>query len=140
MSETLDNTQETTGKRPAFLTVLCILSFIAAGISIIGLILGAVAGGVVEAAAGQIEAEGGTATVETGGLWTLVIVGAVLTAVSLIGVIKMWRLQKQGFYLYTGAAVANIIAGVILGGFSPLSIVFTVAFIVMYGVNLKHMK
>lgn len=139
MSETLDSTPEA-GKRPAFLTVLCILSFIGAGIVIILLLLGALAGGMVEAAAGQVEAAGGTTTVETGGLWTLLIVQSILTIASLVGVIKMWKLQKQGYYIYVGAAVAGIIAGAVLSGFAVGSLLFPVLFIVLYGLNLKHMS
>lgn len=139
MSETLDNTQAA-GKRPAFLTVLCILSFIGAGIVIIALLLGALAGGMVEAAAGQVEAAGGEATVETGGLWTLLIVQSILTIASLVGVIKMWKMQKQGYYIYVGASVAGIIAGIVLSGFAVGSLLFPVLFIVLYGLNLKHMS
>lgn len=141
MSETLDNTTEQKKQRPTFLTVLCILSFIGAGIVIIALLLGAVAGGVVEAGAAQAEANGAEVTVETSGLWTLLIVQSIITAASLVGVIKMWRLQKQGYFIYVGASVAGIIAGVVLTGvFSVTSLLFPVLFIVLYGLNLKHME
>lgn len=138
----LDNNGGGTGQRPTFLTVLCILSFVGAGISIVGGILAAAAMGVLEAGLSAAEDAGGTVTAETGSIWTLVIVSIALTLISLFGVIKMWKLQKQGFYIYTGAAVAGIIVSVIMSGFGPaiFGILISVAFIVMYGLNLKDMK
>ncbi len=140
MSETLDNVA-VENKRPTFLTVLCILSFIAAGISIIMLLLGTVLAGA--ATAGVAAAENAGAEVESavGNIWAYLGVAAALIITSLVGVIKMWKLQKSGFYIYTVAAVAGIIVDMVLGaGLNVMGIIFTVAFIVMYGVNLKAMR
>lgn len=130
MEPTLDGAQAQ-GTRPTFLTVLCILSFIAAGISFILLLLGGAIGGVAESA-------GATGT---GSLWTLLAVSGVLTIASLVGVIQMWKLKKTGFFIYTGSAVAGLIATTVMSGsFPTMSAVFSVLFIVLYGVNLKHLK
>lgn len=140
MSETLDATT-TTGKRPTFLTVLCILSFIAAGLGIVFLLLGTILAGGAQVAVSSAENAGAEVTSQMGNVWLYLIVAAALIAVSLIGVIKMWKLQKSGFYMYVVAAVAGIIVDIVLGaGFSAVGAVITVAFVVMYGVNLKHMK
>ena len=65
----------------------------------------------------------------------------VLVLVGLFGVIKMWKLQKQGFYIYTGTAVAGIILPLIFGiAFSTFGTIISVAFIAMYAANLKHMN
>jgi hypothetical protein len=157
MSETLDANQDNNaGKRPGFLTVLCILSFIAAGFSIIGNILmglvrGAVdtiAGGSTkfsdamnEAGASSAETTEAMATVSSALSWPFIIISMVLTLVGLFGVIKMWKLNKQGFYIYTGTAIAGIILPLIFGiPFSTFGTLITVAFIAMYGANLKAMK
>jgi hypothetical protein len=129
-----------TQQRPTFLTVLCILSFIAAGISIIMLILGALAAGAASAMLAQAEAAGATVSGGTGSVWLAVGIAGILTIVSLVGVLQMWKLKKTGFYIYTGASVAGIIAGIVLTGFSPVSVIVSVAFIVMYGLNLKAMN
>lgn len=123
-----------TGERPTFLTVLCILSFIGAGISIVLLLMVTVLAGAATGAVG--------ATSGVGMMWTYILLAIAMVAVSLIGVIKMWKLQKQGFYLYTGAAIAGIIIDVSLSGtdFNIVSVLITAAFIAMYGANLKHMK
>lgn len=156
---TLMSETTTTGapKRPTFLTVLCILSFVAAGFSIIGGGLGLAAGAAVESGAlsdlaaqsgdsdamAQMEAAMGEVEEATGGvsLTTLFGVGLVLTLVGLVGVIMMWKLKKTGFYVYTGAQVAGIVAPIAMGGeFGMMGTLFSVLFIVLYGLNLKHMS
>ncbi|MFN6083376.1 MAG: hypothetical protein ACK476_00430 [Fluviicola sp.] len=59
MSETLDNLNESGSKgRPTFLTVLCILSFISAGIAIVLLLLGGAITGVAQSVASDQGADG----------------------------------------------------------------------------------
>jgi hypothetical protein len=141
MSETLDN-NASTGQRPVFLTVLCILSFIASGIGIIGVLTLTLFAGAVEVGVSAAAENGADVSeVSTGGMWIYLILALGLIVVSLVGVIKMWKLKKQGFMLYTGAAIAGIIIEVILGaGFNFVSVLFTGAFIAMYAANLKHMN
>ena len=146
-------------KRPTFLTVLCILSFIAAGFAIIGYItaitLMGAATAVVSAAEDTMEAavdsgsysemsaamdEAMSSGPSMGLTWAYVIIGFVCTLVGLYGVIKMWKLKKMGFYLYTGASVVSMIMGIVYSGFGAMAVVFPIAFIVMYGLNLKHME
>ena len=61
---------------------------------------------------------------------------------SLIGVIKMWKLQKSGFMIYVVATVAAMVMGIVYSGVtaSMMGIVFSVLFVVLYGLNLKHLK
>lgn len=124
--------------RPTFLTVLCILSFIGAGLTIILAIVAVLGMAAITAGAANIGAAGENAGALTMmWVWTAALVAMVI--VSLIGVIKMWKLKKQGFFLYTGASVAGIIIGLISGPVNIMSILFSVLFIVLYGMNLKHM-
>lgn len=137
-------------KRPVFLTVLCILSFIAAGFAILGYGALIAVVGVATAAVGKIEdmanEAGGSMTMSSGpsaGLtWAYIILGFVTTLVALFGVIKMWKLKKMGFFLYTGATVVSMIMSIVYSGFGPATfgLVISVGFIVMYGLNLKSMK
>lgn len=143
--------------RPTFLTVLCVLSFIAAGFSIVGGALGMAAGAVVGAASDAAAASGDPAAMEgiaeaqealdaagtaVGGSLAMVFgVGLVLTLIGLFGVIMMWKLKKNGFYVYTGAQLLGIVAPMVMGGaFGLWGAVFSVLFIVLYGLNLKHMS
>lgn len=146
------NTGVQTAQRPVFLTVLCILSFIAAGFAIIGYI--AVIGlmGAATAVSGMASDMGAemndamssamAATPGVGLTWAYIIVGFLTTIVALFGVIKMWKLNKSGFMLYTGATVVSLIMTIVYSGFgaSIVGIVISAAFIVMYGLNTKHMK
>jgi hypothetical protein len=144
----------TPAKRPTFLTVLCILSFVAAGIAIIGSIIGYMGMAVVEGMGGMEGMEGATEGMSTmPGMEdamalmvhakTLLIVGIVITLIALFGVIQMWKQKKMGFYIYTGAQVIGIIIPIVIAGmaaFSAMGLFFSIAFIVMYGLNLKHMS
>ena len=73
--------------------------------------------------------------------WAYIIVGFLTTIGSLIGVLKMWKLKKQGFMIYAGATVVALIMGIVYSGFgaSIVGIVISGAFIAMYYINLKHM-
>ena len=137
-------------KRPVFLTVLCILSFIAAGLGILGYITLIGAMGMVATVASGMEGmegmEGLSSAISSGpsaGMtWAYIIVGFLTTIVALFGVIKMWKLNKSGFMLYVGATVVSIIMSVVYSGFGAaiFGIVISAAFIVMYGLNMKHLK
>ena len=144
MSETLDNVNNEAGKRPVFLTVICILSFVGIGLAIIGyvgaLTLMGVAEGAMGAAADAVAEAGGTMSgPSTGIIWAYIIGGFVSALIQLVGVIQMWKLKKSGFMLYTIPAVLMIVLSFLYAGFS-IGIIFPIAFIVMYGVNLKSMK
>jgi hypothetical protein len=175
MSEETTSQQEApvTGakKRPTFLTVLCILSFIAIGITIITSVVGYAGMSALSSFGGEFEnawnegmaeledAEGlddlsaawGEAMGEIGGgvstlieyASLLLIIGILVAIIALIGVIMMWKLKKVGFFIYTGAQLIGILLPVVIAGsiaFSTVGTFFSVAFIVMYGLNLKHME
>jgi hypothetical protein len=148
-------------KRPTLLTVLCILSFIAAGFAIIGYITIIAAMGVataavsvaentMEAASDSLSAsysemsaamdEAMSAGPSVGLTWAYLVIGFICTLVGLYGVIKMWKLKKVGYYMYVGASVLSMIMGVVYGGFQLWAVIFPILFIVLYGLNLKHME
>ena len=145
MSETLDNVNNEAGKRPVFLTVICILSFVGIGLAILGYVTALTLMGVVEAGSSSLssamEEAGATVTSgpSTGIIWAYIIGGFVSALIQLVGVIQMWKLKKSGFMLYTIPAVLMIVLSFLYAGFS-IGIIFPIAFIVMYGVNLKSMK
>jgi hypothetical protein len=78
---------------------------------------------------------------------TVFLIGIIGAVVALVGSVMMWKLKKMGFYVYVIAEIAPVVAmAVLLGGtaFSGataiMSMILPVAFVVMYGLNLKHMK
>ena len=117
-------------KRPVFLSVLCILTFIGSGIALLFSLIGLVASGAVESLSASIP---GMPDLDHGFLKTLIMV--LLVAGSLFGAILMWQLKKVGFYIY---AAANVI--LLFISFGWFALIFTAAFIIMYGVNLKAME
>lgn len=143
-------------ERPAFLTVLCVLSFIASGISIVGMLVIGAAKKVANDSGSDLleqarqsnpelydtpEKEVAMQQLEVILTWPYIIVATILILVSLFGVIKMWKLKKQGFFIYTAAAIGGLILPLLYGiAFSTLGLIIPVFFIVMYGVNLKAMK
>ncbi|MGE0562336.1 MAG: hypothetical protein AB7O47_10995 [Flavobacteriales bacterium] len=42
--------------------------------------------------------------------------------------------------IYTGSSVVSLIMGIVYSGFSVFGAVITIAFIVMYYLNVKHMN
>ena len=138
-------------KRPVFLTVLCILSFVFAGLGILGYITIIGAMGMVATVASGVEGMEGMEGMEglssamasgpsAGMTWAYLIVGFLTTIVGLFGVIKMWKLQKSGFMMYVGASVVSMIMGIVYSGFGIFGLIFPILFIVLYGLNLKHLK
>lgn len=71
---------------------------------------------------------------------------ALLVAIGcLIGAFMMRKLQKNGFYIYTAACVIGVAVPLAVIGFGMMGMmivlgsVFSIAFIIMYGVNYKYM-
>jgi hypothetical protein len=117
----------TTTTRPGFLTVLCILSYIGCGLAILGVI--------------------STITTLPG------ILNLVATLICLWGVIQMWQLKKMGFYIYLVGEIAPLVISIATIGFAGMfnfagglmalamafGFLFSVIFILLYALNLKHL-
>ena len=123
-------------KRPVFLTVLCILTFVGSGLGLLTSLLMVVGVGAL------MDMLGGFGGGVMGGGVAYFGVSAALAAASLYGAIMMWKLKKTGFYLYAGSnVIAAILPIVWLGaGFAIMGLIWPIAFIVLYGLNLKHMS
>lgn len=119
--------------RPTFLTVLCILTFIGSGLSILGALITTILSGLLEAVGAQIPSELSMLMPDTGMFAGIILLLAAVA--SLVGAIKMWKLQKIGFIMYAGAQVVMLIAG-----FGVMALIFTGLFIGLYYMNLKHLK
>jgi len=151
MSETLDGNQSTP-ERPGLLSALCVLSFIGSGLTALMGLLGIFASGWVMSmfsegiekaearGASRVDAEAaeGIAAMGTGLLIGVFVIVLIFGLMKLFGAIKMWKLQKGGFFLYA-IPEGLIVLGAFAGG-SYLAGVLGVVFIVGYGMNLKHMK
>lgn len=144
-------------KRPQFLTVLCILTYIGSGL---GIVFGILGWWVIKKMMPAMEGmEGMDSYSEMEGMMSEATLAAmewidVTTVVSiagclicLVGALQMWNLKKSGFYIYVVGELAPVIVSAILLGsvaFSEWSMiagsVLAVLFVVLYALNLKHMK
>lgn len=168
MSSTyLDLEEEEQKGIPTFLKVLCILTFIGAGFGIIGAIysvamhdftMNMMSRSLESAQNNPFMPKNFNATyMETLEKWGMVSYGLNFLGsfLCLMGAIFMWKLKKSGFYVYVlGQIVPFIAAYGLLGGMTAgggtfgglmlagqiLGALFPIGFIVMYAVNLKHLK
>lgn len=143
--------------RPTFLTVLCILSWIWQGIMAVLLIIAMLAIGVVTAAVNTdavqdemsdlaisdpsvADAMNTVASASSGMLWAAVVVGFLCLILQFVGVLRMWKLKKSGFYLYSAAFVISAIMSFVAGDYSTFGLVIGAGFVAMYAANLKSMS
>jgi len=146
-------------KRPQFLTVLCILTYIGAGFGFLGAIWNLIK---APTAVEEIEKLQEMGTMPEGGMFAgmmesamvaaqnalpLAVTQIIANAVCLVGAIYMWKQKKTGFYLYSAAQVFGMVVPIVLigfnyafSGFMAIGAIFPIAFIVMYALNLKHMS
>jgi hypothetical protein len=154
-------------KRPTFVTVLGILGFIGVGWGIVagviqmlaGMAYNAVSGAVSDVATENLSnVEGGSeamtefsnqmesANALLANQTTLGIVAIVASLICLLGIIWMWGLKKKGYYVYMVCEIAPVIATIALTGFSfagamaMVGMIFPILFIILWGLNLKHMS
>jgi hypothetical protein len=126
---------DSTGQRPTLLTVLCILSFISAGLQILFGVLFLVGAAAILGSLGSMpgmSAAGGSAQL---------IAMLVLGIVQFYAVLQMWKLKKIGFFIYAGVQVVGIILPLVFGqGFSVVGTAITAAFVGGYYMNVKVMN
>lgn len=174
MDTTTDSTTDfmQESKRPDFLSVICILTWVLCGILFIFSVLGILSNPSPEEQYEQIEEirkhsavaadrmEEALAEQTTGGKLLNTALSLVALGLSALGAYLMWQLKKRGFFVYLagellpylgfafGGAKAigamgasfkmseNATLGVVIG----IMLFFDAVFIVMYALNLKHMK
>jgi hypothetical protein len=67
----------------------------------------------------------------------------VLSAISLTGAIRMWKLHRDGFFIYTISQLIFLFLPVIWLGWNSFSVtgaIFTAVFVVGYAMNLRFLK
>lgn len=78
---------------------------------------------------------------------TINLVNIGVCALCILAAFMMWNLKKTGFYIYTFSTIVAITMPLILMGGNLLGAVsaigsgfFGILFVILYGVNLKHMR
>lgn len=158
--------KENQNQRPTFLTVICILTFIGSGWGILSGLFSlftadmasvqmeqysALMDGAQENSSnflsGLLSSSGELLEASVKYAKPIAIAGLILSVISLLGAILMFRLKRIGFYLYTAAQILMLFVLPFFAGFSLLvlsslvfSAFFAALFIILYAVNLKYMK
>jgi hypothetical protein len=130
---------ETKANRYDFLSALCILTFIGSTTSFFGYFLVSV---FFKKASELIIKYSNWHSVEAISPLYFTIFMA-LSAISLTGAIRMWKLHRDGFFIYTVAQVVLLFLPAMWIGWNSISdtgAIFTVIFIGGYGLNWKKMK
>lgn len=125
--------------RPDFLSALCLLTFISSTVTFIGYFLAAV---FFEKVSEMIIKYSAWHSVEAISQLYFTVLMA-LSAMSLTGAIRMWKLNRDGFYLYFFAQILIVFLPIFwidAEAFSVSSALFTGLFIVGYGLNFKYLK
>lgn len=154
------------GKRPAFLQVLCILTFVGTGVGLIWSFFSVVAISAMERmmdGLSNLAPDPGDFSDQMENAyrwmkWSLYasIIGNLLC---LTGAIFMWSMKKRGYYIYVAGQGLPLIIGIVafissygyadVGGGLATSFgligliaqtIFPVGFIIMYGLNFKYLK
>lgn len=155
-------------KRPTFLLVLCILTFVFSGFNALASLFGLAFSSTFyseEANEQSLETIYDAAEDAPGGMGDFLMDVAqmseqamqnqeiinlsnlLLYLLCVFGAILMYRLKKVGFHVYTAASAFLLIVPFLFMGLNWIVILsvifnglFTIGFVVMYGLNLKHMN
>jgi hypothetical protein len=159
MEQTNMETAAIAAKRPTFLTVLCILSFIGVGFSLIGGIMNYFTYSALASSGEMLNsygAEGEQMTqamnamsdmlgMDYGKMATSALIQAVMAIPILIGVLMMWKQKKTGYFVYAAFEILQpcvpLFLGLGLAGgiMAVVGLIFAILFVILYGLNLKHM-
>lgn len=133
-------------KRPKFLSVLCILTFISTGLGILSCIITPLTADMVKEYMvnapnyDEVQMADSLKVIEAG--WGYYLLTLALVVGSLIGAVMMWKLKKNGFHFYAFSNLAVLFVPTLVLGIaiSWVSIIFSVAFVGMYAFHLKIMS
>lgn len=155
-------------KRPTFLTIVCILTFIGSGWGVLSNLFSLFTAGIMDS---MVQTEQYTSLVNgieegerpaffasyiSSSIATLqatflhareiAITNLVLNVISLLGAMLMFQLRRFGFYLYAAAQILLLFVLPYFAGFNfyvmtmmLFSGIFSLLFLVFYTVNLKYM-
>ena len=161
-------------KRPAFLLVLCILTFVASGFGIFMGLLSLTGFNDVQSTLSSSSqgmdpfSESVFESMDLDGMQKIQdsvnLIGLLASVLCLAGALLMFKMKKIGFLPYVLGHIAAVYAGYLsieliqkMAAVMPIaaagdmmsmigsatmifSIIIAIAFIIMYGVNLKHLK
>lgn len=145
----IDNLNEK--QLPTFLKVICILTFIGAGLTVFSSFFtfyalqtkNSFSTAILQALAAKSEdIDLNTLVYNTN---VNMISNFMTSLICIIGAFLMWKLNKTGYYVYVVAEICSIVFPFIfptapISALSFVSLIFPIGFIAMYTANLKHLS
>ena len=128
---------EKTASRSNFLSALCILTFLGSGLSFLMYFFAALF--FEETSELIIKYSRWNSTEAISPLYFTLLMA--LNAISLTGAIRMWKLHRDGFYLYVLTQILILFVPAMWISFEAVSIsnaIFTTIFIIGYGLNFRR--
>lgn len=130
-------------RRPGGLTALCILTFIWSGLFTLISLIGMFGAGAFISYFESNWSLGGALT--TSIIMVFFFVIFIFNGLSLFGAIKMFKLKKSGFIMYaiSNGIMALVLIYSVIIAFTPIAVIYlliSLLFLVLYGLNLKHMS
>jgi hypothetical protein len=145
----LPEQDENRRKRPELLTVLCILTFIGSGFSLMANLVALLTRDTWQSAMESGALDMLTGTIEMDALDLLFHVHpayylfqALFFAMSLGGALLMWNLNKIGFHLYAVGQISLLIIGKVFIPSLPFPLIpllLATTFVLLYARNLRYM-
>ena len=141
---------ENNKERPGLLTVLCILTFIGSGFSLVANFavfltfhtwVKAMEEGVFDMLDGTLEMEAVEMLLNVNPAYFLF--QAVFFTMSFVGALLMWNLKKAGFHIYTTAQLLLLIIGKVFMPELPFPVIpllLAATFVLLYARNLRYMS
>lgn len=124
-------------RRPAFLSALCVLTFLGSGLAFFMYFIAALF--FKDASEFIIKYSRWSSTEAISPLYFTLLMA--LNAISLTGAIRMWKLHRDGFLLYVLSQLIIVFLPMIWIDAQAVSVsnaIFTVIFIVGYGLNFRR--
>lgn len=142
--ESLTNNES--NELPTFLKVLCILTFVGSGVGALSSLFTPLFAdqliAFMEQAPNMTEEAIAQATLVLKAGWGYYSLMVVLSLVSIVGAIFMWKRNKMGFHVYALSNAAILFVPTLMLGIaiSWFGVFLTTGFILLYAMNLKHLK
>lgn len=146
MEEFQNENSEEQVMRPRSLSFLCIATFIFSGLGVLSSVITPLFADVLKQYMmsdpnyNEAMMADNLKVIEAG--WGYYSITFVLTLISVIGAILMWKLRKIGFHFYAFSNLALLFAPTLVLGItiSWYAIFFTLSFLGLYAFHLKFMK
>lgn len=153
-----EDVRATKHQLPMFLNVLTILTFIGSGFAVIGAIYNLATIEQQKEAIRLLESMGSmrdnpfmndsmieSMKVAYENIYLMQGSALVVAIACIVGAYLMRKLKKSGFFIYLGASIVSVAIPLAVIGFGLMGMmivagsIFTIAFIIMYGVNYKYL-